>query len=206
MRRRAISMCCGVLVLAGCGSGGSGQSVVLDSGQAAVSAQFRVAQQEVADSVGLVLAGLGEAPGDPPPGLATATTQRIVLNRLIASYSEANGITLTQTQVEDGLSTLAAENGGADALRALALQAGIPAEELEDTIATNLLVTAIGKKLNAAGDTAAQSESARLALAQYSGQIDVEVAPRYGTWNDELLGIVPGSTLTQSAAQGQVTP
>ena len=108
MPRRAIALGFGVLLLAGCTSEGSGQSLMLDSGQsvmldagqAAVSSEFRVPQQEIADSVGAVMAGLNQPPGEPPPGLATAATERIVLNRLIASYAQANGIELTQTQIE----------------------------------------------------------------------------------------------------------
>ena len=135
MPRRAIALGFGVLLLAGCTSGGSGQSVVLDSGQAAVSSEFRVPQQEIADSVGAVMAGLNQPPGEPPPGLASAATERIVLNRLISSYAQDNGIELTQTQVEQGLEQLAVDNGGEAALNDLALQSGIPLDELEDTIA-----------------------------------------------------------------------
>jgi len=198
--RRAVALGCGVLLLAGCTSTGSGTSLVLDSGQAAVSSEFRIAQQEVADSVARIQVGLGQPAGDPPAGLASLTTERLVLNALIGSYAQDNGISLTQTQIEDGVAQLAEANGGQDALNQLALQSGVPVEELEDTVATNLIVTAIGSELNAAGDAAAQVESARVALAEYSRAIDVEVAPRYGTWDDEQLAIVPGSDLTEPAA------
>jgi len=213
MPRRAIALGFGILLLAGCTSQGSGQSlmldsgqsIVLDSGQAAVSSEFRVPQQEIADSVGAVMAGLNQPPGEPPPGLATGATERIVLNRLIQSYARGNGIAVTQTQVEQALEQLAQDNGGQAALNDLALQSGIPLAELEDTVATNLLVTQIGSALNAAGDAAAQVESARVALSEYSAQIDVAVAPRYGTWDDEQLAIVPGSDLTQPAVQGEAS-
>jgi len=213
MPRRAIALGFGVLLLAGCTSDGSGQSlmldsgqsVMLDSGQAAVSSEFRVPQQEIADSVGAVMAGLNQPPGEPPPGLATAATERIVRNRLISSYAQGNGIELTQTQIEQGLGQLAVDNGGQTALNDLALQSGIPLDELEDTVATNLLVTQIGAALNATGDAAAQVESARVALSEYSAQIDVAVAPRYGTWDDEQLAIVSGSDLTQPAVQGEAS-
>lgn len=198
--RRAVALGCGVLLLAGCTSTGSGTSVVLDSGQAAVSSEFRIAQQEVADSVARIQVGLGQPAGDPPAGLASLTTERLILNALIGSYAQDNGIELTQTQIEDGVAQLAEANGGQDALNQLALQSGVPVEELEDTVATNLIVTEIGSALNAGGDAAAQVESARAALAEYSREIDVEVAPRYGTWDDDQLAIVPGSDLTEPAA------
>ncbi len=205
MRWTAIALSCGALALAGCGTGGTGQSVLVDSGQAAVSQDFRVSQAEVADDVALVLAGQGQPTGEPPDGLARSTTERIVLSRLITSYAQDNGIELTRTQVEEGLTELATQNGGVDALNQLALQSGIPPQSLEDTVRMNLIVTAIGVKLNAAGDAAAQVESARVALAEYSDTIDVAVAPRYGTWDDAQLTIVPGSSVTEPSAQEQAT-
>ena len=206
MRRTVVALGAGVLVLAGCSSTGSGQSVVLNSGQAAVSDAFRVTQQEIADDVGLVLLGLGQPPGEPPAGLAGATTERVVLYRLIDSFAEANGVDVTRTQVEQGLEELAAANGGQEGLNEAALSAGIPVEALERTIRTNLLVTGIGAGINPSGDIAAQLESARVALSEYSESIDVAVAPRYGTWDDQTLAIIPGSSLTESSGQEQATP
>ncbi len=206
MRRTAIALGCGVLMLAGCSTDGSAQSVLVDSGQAAVSSEFRVSQAEVADEVALVLSGQGLPTGEPPAGLASATTQRVVQNRIISSYAEGNGIELTRTQVEQGLEQLASENGGEQALADLALQSGIPPQSLEDTVRTNLLVTAIGLKLNAAGDAAAQLEAARVALTEHSDAIDVEVSPRYGTWDDVQLAIVPGSAVSTPAEGEQATP
>jgi hypothetical protein len=205
MRRTAIALSCGVLVLAGCSTNGSAQSVAVDAGQAAVSQDFRIAQSEVADNVSQVLADQGLPPGEPPAGLASATTQRLVQNRLIESYAALNGVELTRTQVEQGLEQLASENGGQDALNDLALQSGIPISGLTGTVRTNLLVTAIGEKLNPSGDAQAKGEATRVALSEYSDAIDVEVSPRYGTWDDAQLAIVPGSSVTEPSVGEQAT-
>lgn len=206
MRRTAIALGCGVLVLAGCSTDGSVQSSVpIDSGQAAVSSEFRIAQSEVAADVSQVLSGQGQPPGEPPAGLASATTQRLVQNRLIESLAATQGIELTRTQVEQGLEQLATENGGEEALNDLALQSGIPVEALQAVVRTNLLVTAIGEGLNPSGDAQAKSESARVALSEYSAAIDVEVSPRYGTWDDAQLSIIPGSAVTEPSTQEQAT-
>ncbi len=196
MRRTAIALSCGVMVLAGCSTDGSAQSVAVDSGQAAVSQDFRVAQSEVADDVSQVLADQGLPPGTPPAGLAGATAQRLVQNRLIESYAALNGVELTRAQVEQGLVQLATENGGQDALNDRALQSGIPISGLEATVRTNLLVTAIGEKLDPSGDPQAKGEATRVALSEYSDAIDVEVSPRYGTWDDAQLSIIPGSSVS----------
>ena len=206
MRWSAIALSCGVLALAGCSTVGSVQSVAVDSGQAAVSQDFRIAQSEVSDDVSQVLSDQGQPPGEPPAGLASATAQRLVQGRLIESYAALNGIELTRTQVQQGLEQLATENGGQDALNALALQSGIPISGLEGTVRTNLLVTAIGEKLNPAGDAEAKGEATRVALSEYSEAIDVSVSPRYGTWDDVQLSIIPGSSVTQPSVGEQAAP
>jgi hypothetical protein len=205
MRRTAIALSCGVMVLAGCSTNGSAQSVAVDSGQAAVSQDFRIAQSEVADDVSQVLSDQGQPPGEPPAGLATATTQRLVQNRLIESYAALNGLELTRTQVEQGLAQLATDNGGQEALESLALQSGIPKAALEDFERTQLLLTAIGEKLDPSGDAAAKGEATRVALTEYSAAIDLEVAPRYGTWDDARLSIIPGSSVTTPSVAEQAT-
>ncbi len=179
--------------------------MVLGTGQAAVSLDFRVSQAEVDDGVAQVLTAQGQPPGEPPAGLASATTQRLLINRLVASYAEDQGIELTRTQVEEGLAQLAAENGGQEALNDLAAQSGIPPEDLDDTIRTNLLVTAIGLTVDASGDQNAQLEATLVALAEYSEAIDVQVAPRYGTWDDAQLQIVPGSAVSIPGSGEQAT-
>jgi hypothetical protein len=203
MRRTAIALSCGVMVLAGCSTDGTAQSVAVDSGQAAVSQDFRVAQSEVAQDVSQVLADQGLPPGEPPAGLASATAERLVQTRLIESYAALNGFELTRAQVEQGLVQLATENGGQDALNDLALQSGIPISGLEATVRTNLLVTAIGEKLNPSGDAQAKGASTRVALSEYSDAIDVEVSPRYGTWDDAQLSIVPGSSVSEPSVGEQ---
>lgn len=199
-RRALVGLGSAVLLLGGCSSVGPGQSVVLDpGGQAAVSAEFRVSQRLVAEQAGLVLEGLGRPPGDTEPGLALRTTERLVLGELVNSYAEDNGLSVTQTEIEQGLADLAADNGGLPALEQLALRSGIPVSALEDTVQTNLLVGEIGARLEAEGDVQAQVAAAQGALAAYSEQVEVSVAPRYGTWDDQQLAIVPGTDLSQPA-------
>ena len=108
MRRTAIALGCGVLVLAGCGtdgSAGSAGSVAIDSGQAAVSQDFRVSQSQVAADVAEVLAALGQPASQPPEGLASATTQRLVQGQLIESFAATQGIELTRAQGSRDLSS-----------------------------------------------------------------------------------------------------
>jgi hypothetical protein len=190
MGRRVIAaLGLGVLVLSGCGA--------MDAGEAAVSDEFRISQADVDTEVRLVLEALGQPPAQPPEGLAAATTQRLVQDALFIAKAEELGVQVTQGQIETGLAELAAQNGGQEALEQAALQAGIAPESLDDFVRTGLLIREIGVKLDSAADATAQSELARAELVAYSEDIDVRVAPRYGTWDDAQLGIVPGSSVAR---------
>ncbi len=197
MRGRAMALVGGALLLAGCSTTGSEQSMLVDSGQAAVSREFRLSQSDIAESVGLFLAASGEAAGDPPPGLATFTTQRLTQQLLIQSYAAREGVEVTRTEIEDQMEQLEADSGGSAALAQLALQAGIPPEELEETVRTELLVVAIGQALSGSEEPDLQAGAIERVLTAYSDEIGVEVAPRYGAWDDQRLVIIPGSPLSE---------
>lgn len=190
MGRRVIAaLGLGVLVLSGCGAMGAGE--------AAVSDEFRISQADVDAEVSLVLESLGQPPAQPPEGLASATTQRLVQDALFAAKAAELGVEVTQGQIEAGLAELAAQNGGQEALEQAALQAGIAPASLEDFVRTGILFREIGEKLDYAADATAQAELTRAELTAYSADIDVQVAPRYGTWDDAQLLIIPGSSVAR---------
>ncbi len=203
---RVLALGLGGLLLAGCSASGTDQSHVLDAGQAAVSDDFVISQSAVNESVEAVLSASGQPPGEPPAGLATSTVQRLVQGEVIASLAESSGVSVTATQVEQGVADLAEQNGGMDALADLALQSGIPADAIDDTVRTNLLVAGIGAQLDPAGDATSQLEATGAALTELSQATNVAVAPRYGTWDDAKLGISTGSSVVQPPAPEQGTP
>jgi len=106
-----------VLALTGCSG--------LDAGEAAVSDEFRVSQAEVDAEVRLALESVGQPTGQPPAGLATATTQRLVQDALFAAKADELGVQVTPGDVEQGVAALAAQNGGQQALEDLAKQSGV---------------------------------------------------------------------------------
>jgi len=190
-RRVVVAVGVGVLLLSGCSAVGAGQ--------AAVSEEFQISQVDVEAEVRAVLEGIGQPPGEPPSGLALATTQRLVQDALFQAKAADLGVQVTPAEIEQGVADLAASNGGLEALQQAALQAGIPADAIDDFVRTNLLFNEIGQVLDSSADTAAQQAATREALAEYSDQIGLEVSPRYGTWNAQTLEIVPGSTVAEPA-------
>ena len=185
MVRQLAAVALGTLVLAGCGSAGSGQ--------AARSDEFRILQSDVDAQVSQVLAALGQPTGQPPVGLALATTQRLVQDALFSAHAAELGVEVTPTDVDRAVADLAEQNGGQDALEQAALQSGIPPQALEDFVRTQLLFTGIGEELDRAADATAQAQLVQDELVAFSEALDVRVAPRYGAWDDTTLTIVPGS-------------
>ncbi len=196
--RAVVALAAGVLALAGCSSG--------TGSQAATSDVFEVPMSVVSAEVSQASTALGQPAEQPPAGLAPATVERLVQTALVDAKAADLGLTLTNGQIEEGLNQLAEQNGGMAALEDLALQQGLRPESLKDVVRTNLLVTAIGLRLNQAGDAAAQGQAAQQALSEYSSAVDVQVAPRYGTWDDAQLRIVPGSPVVTPAAATPAQP
>lgn len=201
MRRRAVFVAglgLGAMVLAGCGSGPSTRPAVT-GGVAARSDAFTVTQAEVDEDMTAVLTALGRAPGDPPAGMATAVVERLVQGDLVQTWAALLGVELTAGQVSAGVAELAEANGGMDALGQAALQSYIPSAAVTDVVRTNMLFAEAGRKLAAEGSADEQTSAASTALVEYAASIDVEVAPRYGTWDDTRLTIVAGSSVTSPA-------
>ncbi len=201
VRRVAVAgaLAASVALLSGCGTG--------VAGDAATSTAFRVGQDQVADDVAAVLQAQGMPTAEPPVGLAVANVQRLVQGAVIAAKAAELDIRVSDGQVDRARDDLAEERfGGIDGLRAAALQSGIPPEGLDDAVRSSLEVEAIGAALAPDGDAAARNAAAQQALAEYSDAIDVEVAPRYGTWDDATLTIVLGSPVAGEASVEPVEP
>ncbi|MCU0302396.1 MAG: SurA N-terminal domain-containing protein [Candidatus Nanopelagicales bacterium] len=186
-RRTALALGGLALVLAGCG--------VTQAGQAATADTFRIPQSEVDAQVRAVMAQVQDAPGAPPAGLALATTQRLVRDELVAGKAAELGITVSQADVDAGVAELAEQYGGQAGLEQSAAQAGIPADQIEPFVRSNLLIEGITAQ--SGGDEAAVAA----ALGDFSEQVDVQVSPRYGTWDPVGLQIVPGSSVATPAEQ-----
>jgi hypothetical protein len=179
-----------VAALSGCG---------VNSGQAATSARFNITQTTVDAELRTLLQETEQPPGAPPSGLALATTQRLVTDALFASKAEDLGITLTGAEVEDARADFAEQYGGDGQLVEAAGQAGIPAGSLNAYVRTSLLFTRIGQALLADAEPTQQQDAARQEMQRYSEEIEVSVAPRYGSWQPQALQIDPTSPLVATA-------
>ncbi len=189
------------LTLAGC------SSVIAErAGDAAHSDLFAVSQAEVDAEVRAFLIETQQDPGSPPPGLATATTQRLLSTDLMGARAAQLGVEVTQAQVDEGRAQFVEQFGGEEGLTQAAQGSGIPAGSLNTFIHTNLLFDAIGAKLTGQTDAATIRTAAAADLATFSEEIGLAVAPRYGTWSAQALQIGDGTPVTQAAPSAAATP
>lgn len=192
---RVAAMALGVLVVAGC----SPQEPLTSSGLAADSDAFTVTQSLVAEEVAKVQESLGKPAAQPESGLALATVQRLVQDRLIGEEADRLGVTVTQTEVEQGVAELAAARGGTEALNQAALEAGVPVDAIETVVRTSLLATAIGQHLAPTAEQNVQVQAAHDALRSLSESTRLAVAPRYGAWDHDTLGITSDQSFVRTA-------
>ena len=192
--RRLIAVVLGALALSGC-------AAMDQAGQAAFSDSFRVPQSAVDEQVRQVLQSVAQPDAEPPEALALATIQRLVQDQLIEAKSTELGLEVTPAEVDRAVEQLVEQSGGPEALAQFALQQGIPQEAIKAQVRSNLLLSRIGPAVAKDGDAAAQQDATQQALTQLSQSIDLQVAPRYGTWDHALLAVNPTSPVVGSAPQ-----
>lgn len=183
-------------LLAGCG--------VDLAGSAAVVGDQRVTETQLADAVSQVRAEAGPAAFDPAKASHENVT-RLTRQLLVGDAVAREGIVVTPSQVDALLAATAQSSGGHDKLAAALLaQDSVPASAVPAYALTFLQQQELGKKL--APTTADGGQQAVGAyLSKLSAELDVQISPRYGTWDLTTLGL--GAPPTDLAAPaGGVAP
>ncbi|MBC7270904.1 MAG: SurA N-terminal domain-containing protein [Streptomyces sp.] len=124
-------------------------------------------------------------------GLARDTLHSMVLDRVLHRAAEDAGITVSRKEVQEMRSGLEQQAGGAEALEAAWLQQyGVAPERLEE----NLLLQLEAQKLAAKLGTDTSQPAFWSVLSEASEELNVDVNPRYGTWDVEKVSRVDAST------------
>lgn len=186
-----------VLGLSGCAS---------DGGTAARTNAGDVSMATLAAEVAQLQAAQQAPATKPASGVTVANLQRLVQDIVIGAEAQGLGVKVTDTQVSKAIDALAAQNGGQAALEQLALQSGIAPAAIADVVRTNLLIAAIGAKLDSKGSSQEQLMAAQTALVQFASTLDITVAPRFGRWDDSTLSIadVSGTSVKAPATTATI--
>lgn len=123
--------------------------------------------------------------------LTRDTLHGMVLDRVLERAARDAGVTVTPKEIQGMRSGLEEQAGGAEAMESAWLQQyGIPPERLDDNLRLQLQAQKLAQRL---GTDTSRPEFWQ-ALSEASRKLDVDLNPRYGTWDDEKSSRVDAGT------------
>ncbi|MEV5352021.1 SurA N-terminal domain-containing protein [Streptomyces sp. NPDC086081] len=112
--------------------------------------------------------------------LTRDTLHTMVLDRVLHRAAEDAGVTVSRKEIQEMRSGLEEQAGGAEALETTWLQRyGIPPQRLEENLRLQLEAQKLAEKL---GTDTTRPEFWK-ALSEASEKLNVDLNPRYGTWD-----------------------
>jgi hypothetical protein len=123
--------------------------------------------------------------------LTRDTLHTMVLDRVLHRAARDAGVTVTLKEIQQMRSGLEEQAGGAKALETTWLQQyGIPPQRLQENLRLQLEAQKLAEKL---GTDTSRPEFWK-ALSETSGKLDIDLNPRYGTWDVRKSSRVDGRT------------
>jgi hypothetical protein len=123
--------------------------------------------------------------------LTRDTLHGMVLDRVLHRAAEDAGITVSRKEVQQMRAGLEQQAGGAEALRTAWLQQySVAPERLDENLRLQLEAQKLAAKLG----TDTSQPAFWQALSKASKELDIDLNPRYGTWDAEKVGRVDART------------
>ncbi len=118
--------------------------------------------------------------------LTRDTLQGMVLDRVLDRAAADAGVNVTRKEVQGFRTSLEGQAGGAQALETAWLQQyGVAPQRLEDNLRTEIRAQKLAAALGADMSTDQGKAVFWRALSEVSGELGVDLNPRYGTWDVE---------------------
>lgn len=168
-------------------------------GAAAVVGGQRITVSQLENRVGEIRAAQREAVPEAQYEQAIARTGSLtrdtlhgmVLDRVLERAARDAGVSVTPKEVQQMRAGLEQQAGGAEALETAWLQQyGIPPQRLDGNLRLQVQAQKLAQQLGA--DTS--RPEFWQALSEASRKLDVDLNPRYGTWDDEKSSRVDART------------
>ncbi|MER6674923.1 SurA N-terminal domain-containing protein [Streptomyces sp. NPDC000983] len=134
--------------------------------------------------------------------LTRDTLHGMVLDRVLHQAAQDAGVTVSRKEIQSMRGGLEQQAGGAKALETVWLQEyGVPPQRLEDNLRLQLEAQKLAAKL---GTDTSRPEFWQ-ALSNASKKLDVDLNPRYGTWDVQKSSRVDAETpwVREVTAAGQ---
>ncbi len=180
---RLVATVVAIVAVAGCGVDRLGAAAVVDGHKISID-QLQDLTREFTTAV----------PGQESGQAQAAILQQLILRRVLAAQARDAGVRVSDGRVASQLSGLITRLGGRKQLAAALAQQGqvVAPSQFSDWLRGQLLFQRIARKLG--GGTGAPSQEALAEadaqLRGYSRRAQIEVNPRYGSWNARS-GVTP---------------
>lgn len=189
-RRTALAVSAATLLaaplLAACGNDAHpGAAAVVGGERIEVSAvQAQAADVRAAQESSPAAAQLVNKSGQ----LNRAKLHGLIFGRILDKAAEDAGVTVTRKEIQEARTASRAQAGGEEQLRAMMLQQRwVAPEQIDDDMRQEVLLPKLAQALGADLGTPAGQQVVGEALTKASKALDIDVNPRFGTWDDQKM-------------------
>ena len=170
------------VVLAGVVLSGCGQTL---AGSAAVVGDERLTDAQLSQTVSTLAQELGI---ENSAQVSQAVLSRWMVSQLVDQLAEDKGVTISKGEVDAAITQESESAGGQEAFEQGALQAGVLPADIADAVRTSLLIEKMAQ-FTITGDDPSGQTGLITQVQQLSAELDPQVSPRFGTWDEEQLAV-----------------
>lgn len=186
---------------------GCSNSPLLSGSAASVGGQS-IKQQVITDQVQELQNQFKANPSQltPPSAgeLGQLIVNRLVYEKIISDSVAQLKIKITDSEVAQLRETIYGQYGEKSVIQQLAAKQGVPATQVNSFFKMVLSQNYIGTTLEPKGTPQQQSAAASKYLAAQANQSNIEISPRYGTWNiQQMIAAGSDNSLSMPAAGSQ---
>ncbi|MBU6347150.1 MAG: SurA N-terminal domain-containing protein [Actinomycetales bacterium] len=186
---------------------GCSNSPLLSGSAASVGGQS-IKQQVVTDQVKELENQFKTNPGQlsPPSAgeLGQLVVNRLIYEKIISDSVSQLKIKISDSEVAQLRETIYGQYGEEPVIQQLAAKQGVPATQINSFFKMVLSQNYIGTTLEPKGSAEQQSAAASRYLANKANQSNIEISPRYGTWNiQQMIAAGSDNSLSMPASGSQ---
>jgi hypothetical protein len=171
------------MLISACGASEAGSAASI-SGVKISEAALADALVDLSNEVSATELGISDAE------LTLEVLNRLVISELIRQVGESAQITVSETEVAAERSRVTKDFGSEAALIQAGLQQAIAPSLINSVFEISLYVSKIGKKLEPTGSETDQTSAFESFLFSFIETADIQVSPRYGTWDSTRAAVV----------------
>jgi hypothetical protein len=160
-----------------------------EAGSAATLGDTRITEDELAAEVEGILAAQGLPLDTPDQALVSETLSRMVITELVGILADREGVEISQGRIDEQFLQYVSQAGDQASMEALFLQQNVAPESIPDVILVNLQIETLGTLIAPDAAFDEQGNAVFEAVAALSEELEVQTAPRFGTWDSATVSI-----------------